>query len=106
SASPVLNSVLVKKFTWSAPSEGTARMSRNNAINAIEPTMIAAAATASDLKTCSARRPCPPPCGLSGDLFGSLGMDAVSPALRRLAPVDEPAEATSGLTVIFALSGD
>lgn len=56
SSSAVLNSALVKKFTWLARNDGTARSNRNTAISRIAITIVNPAADAANLNSRSARR--------------------------------------------------
>src|SRR5690606_1827627 len=103
SGSVVSNSVLVKKLTVSALSEGTARISRNSAISAIAATMIAPDAVAMERNIVSARPLCgavPTPAAWS--VLGSFGICAVSPAGSGPVDSDRSDPVTSGCTVIVA----
>ena len=102
-SSDVTNSELVMKLAWLAPSDGTARMSRNSPIRAIAPMMMAPAATATEPKIRSPHRLPPgrnadPGFCTVGSMLGILG---VSPIPRGLVGVDdEPTEVESGVTAI------
>src|SRR5258708_18080271 len=99
SASVVLNSVLVMKLAWLAPSDGIARISKNSAIRPIAPMMLAPAAMATDLKTRSPQRPSP--LLRVGPLGGFVGISGVSTIFCGLAGgVAEPTEVESGDTDI------
>ncbi|BEL58010.1 hypothetical protein Isolate57596_49390 [Mycobacteroides abscessus subsp. abscessus] len=65
-SSVVLNSALVRKLALSARSEGTARISRKIAIRAMADTIVAPAAVARPLNSCSPQRPEPGRIALGG----------------------------------------
>src|ERR1700682_6532175 len=79
-ASEVLNCVLVKKFAWSARSDGTARINKKTAINTIAMTIVEPAAIATALKSRSPSRPVPALMALGGTLSpSSSGMPGIFP---------------------------
>ena len=96
-ASVVLNSVLVMKFALLACSDGTAWMTRNRAISAIAPMMVAPAAKATEPKTRSPNLPPPfkPDFGITVDT-----MIEVCPERGGPTGAGEPTTLGSGLIVI------
>ena len=89
SASVVLNSVLVRKLTWSAASDGIALTIRNSAISAMAAMIIAPAAIAIEWKMVSPRRLVPPLRDDRGWWFGRHGGDLLRSAVGS-SQVDEP----------------